>query len=384
METDINRVVSKVIRIISGGKKDSKASLNTKQDLSGYFCPNPFRQLDIYENGKAFTCCSSWLPKSIGNVNDAPIADLWNSEASQAIRKSILDGTFKYCDSKVCPAIQSKSLPKLEEARKDSAFTAIIDEKRTALAELPAFINLCNDASCNLYCPSCRKKRILHTKGKELEKRQHLQDIIESQLFSEPSNRHFSLNITGSGDPFASTVFRQFLFNLNGDDFPNLKIHLQTNGVLLTPSNWKKIDKIHKNIAIVLISFDAATEKTYGITRKGGHWETLLANVARLGEARREGKLEFLRLDFVVQDVNFAEMPAFVRLGRSLGADEVAFSMVLDWGTWSQAQYQEKCIWKTDHPKFNEFLSVLKDPILDDPFVNLGNLTEYRKTAMLV
>jgi len=203
MEANLNRVVTKVIRIISGGKKDSKATLNTKQDLTGYFCANPFSQLDIYEDGKAYTCCSSWLPKSIGNVKDTSIGDLWNSEVSQAIRKSILDGTFKYCDSKVCPAIQSKSLPKLEDARKDSAFTAIIDEKKTALAELPTFINLCNDVSCNLYCPSCRTKRILHTKGKELEKRQHLQDIIESQLFSQPTDRHFRLNITGSGDPFA-------------------------------------------------------------------------------------------------------------------------------------------------------------------------------------
>lgn len=366
-----------------GGRRDSAATVNRSRPLLGYFCPNPFTQLDVYEGGRAYSCCSSWLPTSIGNVGKRPLLEVWNSDTSQAIRRSILDGSFRYCDARICPRIQADDLPSLEEARANEAWRKkIIDGQQVVIEDAPVVINLCNDSSCNLYCPSCRTQRTLHTRGREYETRQHLQDLITAQLFSRPSARHFRVNITGSGDPFASAVFRKFLFTLNGADFPNLRIHLQTNGVLLTPSNWRKMQRIHRNIAVVLISFDAASEATYAVTRPGGHWTTLLDNVRRLGELRRQGELQHLRLDFVVQQPNFREMPAFVALARSLGADRAAFSMVLDWGTWSPREYAAMCVWKQDHPQFQELLTVLRDPIFDEPIVDLGNLSACRALAL--
>lgn len=382
LKNPLSRIRKKLRRMLNGNRRDSSSSLNRPQDLRGRFCPNPFSQMDVYEDGKAYCCCSAWLPASIGDIRHEAIEKAWNSPRSQAIRESIFDGSFRYCDHKICPSIQGRSLPTLEEARANPAWREIIEHRSLRLSEPPTFINLCNDASCNLYCPSCRTKRIIYAKGKEYDKRQHLQDIITAQLFSQPTQRKFSLNITGSGDPFASAVFRNFLFNLDGRDFPNLSIQLQTNGVLLTPSNWRKLEKIHANIAIVIISFDAATEATYNITRPGGDWKTLLANTRRLGELRRESRLKYLRLDFVVQKDNFTEMPRFIELGKALGADCVCFSMVLDWGTWKPAEYADKCIWKRDHPDFRSFMQVLKDPAFDDPRVYLGNLTEYRAQAV--
>ena len=37
--------------------------------------------------------------------------------------------------------------------------------------------------------------------------------------------------------------------------------------------------KIHNNIEILVISIDAATEKTYNIVRRGGNWKLLLKNL---------------------------------------------------------------------------------------------------------
>jgi MoaA/NifB/PqqE/SkfB family radical SAM enzyme len=377
-----NRIIRKIRSLLRGRRRDSAGSLNTRHDLAGRFCPNPFAQMDIYEDGKAYSCCSAWLPSPLGSITHSSVQDVWNSPRSQEIRASIFDGSFRFCDHRICPFIQAGSLPTLAEAARDPAYTRIIEERVLILIEAPVFINLCNDASCNLYCPSCRTQRIIHANGREYEKRQHLQDIITRQLFSTPTTRKFRVNITGSGDPFASAVFRNFLFNLEGSDFPNLSIHLQTNGVLLTPSNWQKLHRIHANIAIVLISFDAATEATYSITRKGGNWPILLDNTRRLGELRRAGQLQYLRLDFVVQKDNYREMAAFVALAKALGADAVAFSMVLDWGTWAPAEYRDKCIWKREHPEFGEFIAILQDPVFDEAFVFLGNLTEYRALAI--
>jgi MoaA/NifB/PqqE/SkfB family radical SAM enzyme len=368
-------------RTAAQGRRDSEGTINTEQNLEDRFCRNPFVQLDVYEDGRVYSCCSSWLPTPLGNIKRVPVKQAWNSSASQQIRASILDGSFRYCDHKVCPRIQEGTLPTLEEARENPLLREIIDQRRTELDEPPTFINLCNDASCNLWCPSCRTQRINHNQGKEYEKRQHLQDTVTQALFSTPTERHFTVNVTGSGDPFASAVFRNFLYNLEGKDFPNMRINLQTNGVLLTPRNWQRMEKIHRNIATILVSFDAATEATYAITRRGGNWRWLLDNTARLGELRQRGELGLLRLDFVVQAVNYREMAEFVRLGKSLGADQVSFSMVLDWGTWSLEEYARQCIWKRDHPEFEAFIRVLEDDIFDDPQVVLGNLTEYRIMA---
>lgn len=353
-----------------------------KVDLEGRFCAAPFRQFDVYEGGPVHLCCSSWLPTAAGDLNRQSVEQAWNSKTAQAIRASIHDGSFRYCNHAVCPAIQENSLPTVEQAREDPELRRIIDDRQTRLESLPWFINLCNDASCNLWCPSCRTHRINHTDGDTLTKLRRVQAEIEETLFSHPSERHFHINVTGSGDPFASRIFREFLFGLDGRDFPNLKINLQTNGVLLTPKNWRRMERIHRNIETVLVSFDAACPETYTVTRRGGHWATLIDNVRALGEFRRRGELGHLRLDFVVQQANYREMPAFVELAESLGADAASFSKILDWGTWSRSVFELQCIWREDHPEFDQFMEVLRDPGLSRPGVILGNIAPYRNRAL--
>lgn len=190
------------------------------------------------------------------------------------------------------------------------------------------------------------------------------------------------MSITGSGDPFASRVYRELLYGLNGRDFPNMEITLQTNGVLLTPRNWERMARIHDNISSVIVSLDAATPETYAVTRRGGHWETLMDNCARLAERRAQGAIHLLRYDFVVQDANFEEMPAFVALARQLGGDRAYFSRLIDWGTWPRATFEEQCPWRDGHPRRERFFEVLTDALFDDPFVDLGNLSDLRLEAL--
>ncbi|MGK7297006.1 MAG: SPASM domain-containing protein [Candidatus Wenzhouxiangella sp. M2_3B_020] len=378
----IDRAVRRAGRVLRRGRHDTRAALNPAKDLTGRFCGNPFSHVDVYESGDVHPCCNAWLPKSIGNLQRQSLDEIWNSPSARSIRESILDGSFRHCDHRICPYIQNDSLPTLAEAADDPRFADAIEHHRTELGEPPTFINLCNDASCNLYCPSCRTERINHTGGRAYAKRAHLQDRIVHSLFSRPTDRRFRVSVTGSGDPFASRVFRDFLYGLDGADFPNLEISLQTNGVLLTPRNWQRMHRIRDNITDVIVSFDAATPETYAITRRGGHWATLIDNVRALGRQRAAGQLRFLKLDFVVQQANYREMPAFVDLGRELGADRVGFSLLMNWGTWTTAEFNVRCIWRPDHPEFDRFLEVLSDPRLGDPSVDLGNVSEYRRRAL--
>ena len=356
----------------------------SSSSLTGRFCGAPFRQMDLYEYGQLGVCCITWLPTTVGDLNRESVAEAWNSETARAIRESIFDGSFRYCDHAVYPRIQSGELPTLEEAAKDPELGPYVRGRRVELDAGPTFINLCNDPSCNLRCPSCRAGTIQYTAGPDYERRKRLLDTLVDEVFATPTARAFTLNVTGSGDPFGSRMFREFLFALDGSRFPNLKINLQSNGVLFTPETWRRIAKIHTNLQGVLVSFDAASETTYAVTRPPGRWDVLLENTAHLAERRRAGDFDRLRLDFVVQLDNYTEMPDFVRLGRRLGVDQVSFSLLVDWETWPEATFRDKCIWRGDHPRFADFLDVLRDPLFDDPFVDLGNVTAYRERAVEV
>ncbi|WP_191621187.1 SPASM domain-containing protein [Marinihelvus fidelis] len=350
--------------------------------LAGRFCPNPFKQVDLMHSGACYTCCSAWLPTPMGNVKHQSMRQLWNGPVMQKIRESIYDGSFRYCNHERCPVIQNGELPSIEEAEKDPVYGDVVKARATTMDTLPTFINMVNDASCNLYCPSCRTERVVINEGKAFDRIAEIQERFLADWLAEPNEADFTLSITGSGDPFASRAYRELLYTLDGNRYPNMKIALQTNGVLLTPRNWKRMEGVHGNISSILVSFDAATADTYAITRRGGHWATLMANCERLGQLRRHGEIRNLRYDFVVQAANYREMPAFVELARRLGADRAYFSRLVDWGTWPKREFEAQCPWRPEHPEHEAFLAVMADPALDDPFVDLGNMTQWREKAL--
>jgi len=55
-------------------------------------CTDPFKELYIQPDGGAKVCCSSRT--IIGNVNDKPITEIWNSPEAVELRKRILHGNY--------------------------------------------------------------------------------------------------------------------------------------------------------------------------------------------------------------------------------------------------------------------------------------------------
>jgi molybdenum cofactor biosynthesis enzyme MoaA len=355
--------------------------VGSEEDLKNRFCPQPFDFFELQGDGRVFQCCPSWLPTSAGNFRLSSGEEVWNSQQAQAVRASILDGSFSSCRKSICPRIESGGLPTIASARRNPHYRAIIDGKKTVMEGIPRYLNLCYDRSCNLSCPSCRVEKISHLSGQNYDRARELQEKLLATYLSVPSDQAFTISITGSGDPFGSKVFREFLGNFDGANFPNVKISLQTNGVLLNPTQWQRLHKIHGKIHAVLVSFDAATEATYAITRRGGQWNALLSNMEMVGQLRRERAIKHLRLDFVVQDVNFREMEAFVGLARSFSPDRIYFSRADQWGTWTEEEFRRKCVWQEDHPDYAEFMEMLSRPVFSEKIVDLGNLSGFRRIA---
>ena len=91
------------------GTAVSRALQRYLGDDDGYMadrtCPYPFDNLTLQEDGSAGICCGQWMPGfSLGNVisSKETAAQIYNGSNALAARRSVLDGSFRYCDHYKC------------------------------------------------------------------------------------------------------------------------------------------------------------------------------------------------------------------------------------------------------------------------------------------
>ena len=339
-------------------------------DYSELFCDKPFLTAEIAQEGRVFLCCPLQVPTVVGDAEDGSFMQVWNSEKAQAVRASILDGSFAHCREKTCGALQSRSLPKRDEVT-DPYLSTIIRSKMTRLPRGPMSITMNYDRSCNLACPTCRAG-VITLKGAAKQEALAIQEwATDAEHLKDGAYLHF----TGSGDAFASQIFHSFLRRFDPKANPRVRIGLGTNGLLFTEKNWEGI--CNEAIDVVCISVDAASPATYALNR-GGDFDLLLANLRFVGALRARRAIGVFAMNFVVQENNYAEMPAFIALARSVGADFTFFQQIVNWGTFSSAEFERRAVHLPGHPQHERFLSVLGDPGMADPMVNLHNLAALR------
>lgn len=317
-------------------------------------------------------CCWNTIP--IGSISETTsLSDIWNSRLAQGVRKSIHDGSFKYCRTDICPHLLNNDLPKKSDIQ-DPYFKKIIESKSLTCEKGPAIVQLNNDKTCNLSCPSCRTELENSNHGEIFDQRKR---VFDHSLNEGIYTNIKELSITGSGDPFASKMYRELLTTIDGSKYPDLKINLFTNGVLFDENIWNKMTKIHKNIQFLRISIDAATENTYNIVRRGGDFKKLMRNLEFLSKKHEEGYFSVFTLCFVVQTHNYKEMKEFIQLAKKFYNAEVYFQKIFNWGTYTSEEFKWHAIYELDHPEHQQFLEILKDSIFKGPRVELGNLAPF-------
>ena len=329
--------------------------MNNKIDLKNYTCNVPFTSLEIHNN-VCFVCCPSWLPNRV-ELNEIPLKDVYNSEPIVDIRNSILDGSFKYCSKELCPylsklvnyGVASGPVSLKQNSQVYSAFIK---------SNTPETLVMNFDRTCNYKCPSCRVDLIV----------ENSEGIKRVEKTIEDIDNYYAkyvkvLYITGSGDPFVSVGFRNYLKNFNPKKYPNLKsIHLHTNASMWNKEMWDSMPNIHKYVHTCEISIDAGTKDTYeNKTRIGGDWENLLSNLKFISTLPIS-----VKTSFVVQDSNYMEMEIFYNLMYSIFDKRVNvfFGKITNWGTFSDGEFKLKQVWDTEHPEHqlfkNEFNKIWK------------------------
>ena len=329
-----------------------------KKNLAGKICLSPFVSATILAKGKVRLCaCGGWQPTTVGNIFEQPLIEILNNSLSKEIRQTIVDGTYEFCDADKCGIINNNQLNDI------NSLDNITLEKINGKIGLPREIFMSGDLTCNLSCPSCRTK-IYKPTPKQVAHQIELGQKISNNCFSQASNEHILLTLSTTGELFASPMLLSFLATINLDNFPNLKLHIQTNA-LLAKSKWKKLGLFQNRIKRITVTFDATEKQTYEEIRRGGRWEDLIENLEFLKSKKKEMQFEY-HSRMVVQQKNYNQMLEFYHMSKNFDFDRVEYGRLQNWYTWNLEEFKQHDVFSPLHLEYKQarhnYSEVLKLP----------------------
>lgn len=316
-----------------------------QKQLKGKYCLSPFNSLHIDTLGNVNIClCPAWQPTSIGNIYEASLKELLDSPLARNIRQSIIDGTYDYCNETQCPLLINDQLNTWETTPKNIQ-NLLVDSTKF---DMPYEISFHGDSTCNLSCPSCRTS-VIKVSDSQLLQQQILADKVLKNLFAVPSDQSINFITSGAGEVFASPMLLHLLENLPVHDFPNLKLNLHTNGLLI-PRRWDRIAQVESHVHQITVSIDAARADTYAQIRRGGQWQDLTEAMEFL--QHKKNHLGFkLHARMIVQAKNYKEILEFYELCKSWSVDRIEYSRLLDWQTWTRSEFITNDVFDVGHPE---------------------------------
>src|SRR5262249_12040703 len=259
---------------------------------------------DIGPDGNVMLCCGHWLPTSIGNFINQPVDSVLNSATAIKIRKSVTDGSYKYCNHVDCGAMVRDDLTKISEAPHLTVGKSIATNDFRV--DHPNEVMFAFDQTCNLSCPSCRTKVITEKVSQSVAKARAVEEKFAPLL-----SKARVLHINPAGELFASKPSRKVLEMINDETCPDIRLAIISNGTLFSEEEWNKFPGIHNKIEYIRISIDAATKQTFEKLRRLGKYEIFCDNMRFLRHLRMT-MVPQLRFSFTYQIDNFREMPGFV------------------------------------------------------------------------
>jgi sulfatase maturation enzyme AslB (radical SAM superfamily) len=312
------------------------------------------------------------LPLVIGNIHENTIQEIWNGDKANRLRATILDGTYRYCNNKTC-------LYLLYEKHK------LIPRESFVLPtnDLPEIVLLSVDESCNLYCPSCRTKKISQLDD---ERRKTVETVITNvfqQLFNEPHSKHVHLTFDGRGEVFNSAIYRNLFENSpvfsNLNLWPNLDFRFITNGVMMTEKIQDRYAGMFGRLCSISISVDAGNKESYDKVRLGGDWDLLWKNLDYLYKTQRHRHGSRYSFEWswqvVLQEDNFESIPELINIAYNNYSEllpQIIISPILNWGAFDEETFKKKSVINPESKHYNKLKEILNMPQV----ANYPNLTK--------
>ena len=297
-------------------------------------CTFPFDSAQISMQGDVFVCCPPWCRSySFGNIYEQSFDEIWNGEKAKEFRRQFINGDYKYCDLNLCVKDCSREIIPTETAKKPRTFI------------------FCYDATCNVKCIFCRN---CHQKQDLSYFNEHMDEIINNMLENAEN-----VVLSGVGEALFSPHSRKLIKRIS-EFFPNVKFSLISNGILCDEENLKELGIIDKLLSIT-VSLHAVKKSTYDKLVINGDFDKVMKNLHFLSSLKTAGRLERFILNFVVNSYNYKEMTEYIKMAEGIGAT-VGFLELLKLET-NEDVYKELNVFDKTHPKYNDFVKVLQNPI---------------------
>ncbi len=310
----------------------------------------------INEDGAVRLC--SWLNDGgvIGHLTKNSLDEIYHSEAAKLIHDMHARGDHSNCNPNQCPYVANNN----------------VEEHEIEIDEIPrypeslymAFENVCNYKCVMCDIPNCMARADVQAREKKL-------DIIEAELRKAlPYVKHLSAN--GLGELFASKHTLRLLSEWKPISDPSeISVTLETNGSLFDEEHWKQIENLGKyklSVCITVLSFHDELYRELSGTNQPV--EKLISNLHFVKSLREKGVIDYLELATVYQNKNYKELPEFAkRCIEEFGADYVRLRPFDPWGAEGLREWMMD-VRNVYHPNHEDFLQVMKDPVLSHPKVH--------------
>ena len=318
------------------------------KNLQNLVCLSPFVGMCIGLDGRVTLCgCQDWMPSSVGNLLINSLDEILSNVESTNVRQSIIDGTYDYCNENTCGTLRHNHLI-VKENVDDTIKPLLLDSSRYII---PKEIWVSGDLTCNLSCPSCREEIIKNPDEKNVYL-ENLGKTLKSNLFCTPTDRPIVLHVSTSGELFASPMLLSFVNTISTDDFPNVQLAIQSNG-LLVPDRWNRLEGMQEKVTSITITTDAARPATYEKLRRGGRWNDLQFALSWISNKKKQNGMLF-KIRMIVQKDNFEEMLEFYNMGQELGVDLIEYGRIRNWGTFSDDEFNLIDVFDTGHSQYQQ------------------------------
>lgn len=305
------------------------------------YCSKPFEEFEIDVDGKCYCCCRWWNNSyCLGNILEQDIEEIWNGAAAQELRRSILEGDYKYCNIKECLPNHSDKV------------------KYEKITNYPLEISLCYDYSCTAKCVFCNDS-VKVMSQKEADK---WNGIIDTKLIPLLKNAKF-VRLSMVGELFVSKHSINLVKRIS-KQYPNIRFEIVSNGIYASEENIKNLD-IENKIASIKFSVPSFKNSTYKKLVRNGNLSAVKNNLEYISYLHKNNKLPDFRLNFIISSVNYKETIEYVEYAKKLGA-EVDFLLLdkRDESTTFLKNFDKYNVANPKHPDYNHFIDIINSPKL--------------------
>ena len=325
-------------------------------------CIIPFVYCEIYNNkGDINPCCPAYLKynnlditieearfkniydNSEINILDRNFDDVWNGELYTNLRQSVLNGDFSMCKRDLCPMYVPCS----------------VDEIPADYKKGPKDLKISYDYECNYNCITCRDT----IKTNSPEEMSLYENVYLPKIIKIAKNAD-AVILLGSGEPLFSRHSRRLMQELI-KIYPKIRFDLCTNGFFLDEKNLTELG-IQNNIRGILVSVNAVKRETYKKILRTDAFDRVMKNLELMAEWKKQGKIDYIRINFILHLMNYKELPEFIKLAQKLDVT----ALVTTYRPWPGAElhkrYNEVAVFEQTNPHYIEFTKIMHDPVFKD------------------